>query len=211
MSEVRPMQAEGPGSVTRCLLDLQAGDQAAARVLWDRYFLRLVGLVRARLRGARRSGEADEEDVVLSAFDSFYAGVAEGQYPDLAGRDELWRLLVVIAARKSAAQTRMRSRQKRGGGRVLAEADLHAAGSDEEVDMLDGVVGREPSPEFAALVAEEYGNLLDALGDESLRGVAVRRMEGYTTDEIAGQLGCARRTVARRLDLIRKTWLSRSP
>ena len=35
-------------------------------------------------------------------------------------------------------------------------------------------------------------------------------MEGYNNDEIADQLGCARRTVARRLELIRKTWLAAS-
>jgi DNA-directed RNA polymerase specialized sigma24 family protein len=55
-------------------------------------------------------------------------------------------------------------------------------------------------------VAEEYRNLLERLGDETLRQVALRRMEGYTTDEIADQLDCARRTVSRRLDLIRKIW-----
>ena len=33
-------------------------------------------------------------------------------------------------------------------------------------------------------------------------------MEGYNNDEIADQLGCAARTVARRLELIRKTWLA---
>jgi DNA-directed RNA polymerase specialized sigma24 family protein len=32
-------------------------------------------------------------------------------------------------------------------------------------------------------------------------------MDGYTVDEIADRLGCARRTVARRLELIRKTWV----
>jgi DNA-directed RNA polymerase specialized sigma24 family protein len=57
------------------------------------------------------------------------------------------------------------------------------------------------------MVAEEFQRLLDALEDDGLRDVAVRRMEGYTCDEIADRLGCARRTVARRLDLIRKTWL----
>jgi DNA-binding CsgD family transcriptional regulator len=36
-------------------------------------------------------------------------------------------------------------------------------------------------------------------------------MEGYTNDEIAERLGCARRTVARRLELIRKIWLASSP
>jgi DNA-directed RNA polymerase specialized sigma24 family protein len=200
------MSTESLGSVSRCLLDLQAGNQDAARFLWDRYFGRLVRLARVRLRPARRSAEADEEDVALSAFESFCAGTAEGRFPDLAGRDELWRLLVVMTARKAAARARWQARQKRGGGRIIDESDLPAAGSLEEIRMLDRVVGREPTPEFALMVAEEYRNLLEGLGDESLRQVAIRRMEGYTTDEIADHLGCARRTVARRLDLIRKIW-----
>jgi hypothetical protein len=54
------------------------------------------------------------------------------------------------------------------------------------------------------MVAEEYRRLLDRLGDDVLRKVAVLRMEGFTTDAIAGQLGCARRTVARQLALIRQ-------
>jgi DNA-directed RNA polymerase specialized sigma24 family protein len=200
------MQAEGPGSVTQCLLDLQAGDRDAARMLWDRYFERLVRLARARIRPARRSGEADEEDIALSAFDSFFAGTAEGRFPDLAGRDELWRLLVVITARKAAAQARRQACKKRGGGLVRGEADLDTAGSPGEAGRLDRFVGREPSPEFAAMVAEECRNLMEALGDDTLRQVATRRMEGYTAEEIAGQLDCARRTVARRLDLIRQIW-----
>ena len=72
--------------------------------------------------------------------------------------------------------------------------------------VFEQVVGSEPSPDFAAMVAEEYTRLLDALGDDTLRQVALDRMEGYTSDEIAGRLGCARRTVARRLDLIRAIW-----
>ena len=58
------------------------------------------------------------------------------------------------------------------------------------------------------MMAEECRRLLDSLDDDSLRQVALSRMEGYNNDEIADQLGCARRTVARRLDLIRKTWLA---
>ena len=61
------------------------------------------------------------------------------------------------------------------------------------------------------MVAEEYRRLLDELGDEALRRVATWRMEGYRNDEIAERLGCARRTVARRLDLIRKIWGAESP
>ena len=44
------------------------------------------------------------------------------------------------------------------------------------------------------MMAEECRRLLDALDDDALRQVAVSRMEGYNNDEIASQLGCARRT-----------------
>ena len=54
------------------------------------------------------------------------------------------------------------------------------------------------------------GRLLGRLGDEQLRQIALDRMDGYTTEEIAERLGCARRTVARRLDLIRQTWSEES-
>jgi DNA-directed RNA polymerase specialized sigma24 family protein len=71
-------------------------------------------------------------------------------------------------------------------------------------DVLAQAVSAEPTPEFAALVAEEYRLLLDRLGDDVLRRVAILRMEGETTDAIAEQLGCARRTVARQLAPIRR-------
>jgi hypothetical protein len=67
-------------------------------------------------------------------------------------------------------------------------------------------VGEEPTPEFAAQVAEECRRLLDLLGDETLRQVAVWKMEGYTNDEIAGRLSCSRRTVTLKLEAIRIIW-----
>ena len=67
-------------------------------------------------------------------------------------------------------------------------------------------MGEEPTPEFAAQVAEQYQRLLDLLGDETLRRVAVWKMEGFTKDEIAARLDCSRRTVARKLETIRIIW-----
>ena len=43
----------------------------------------------------------DEEDIVQNAFHSFFQGVANGRFlSQLDDRDNLWRLLVVITARK---------------------------------------------------------------------------------------------------------------
>jgi DNA-directed RNA polymerase specialized sigma24 family protein len=206
------MPSEDQGTVTRWIIALKAGDPAAAQALWERYFTQLVRLARAKLRSRYcPAADADEEDAALSAFDSFCAGIAHGRFPQLADRDDLWRLLVVITARKVWAQVQHRRRLKRGGHRVFSATERDVTEFGEGSNDLEQIVGSEPTPEFAAMVAEQYHHLLDALGDESLAQVALWRMEGYTNDEIAGRLGCAKRTVARRLDLIRKIWLEKVP
>src|SRR5262249_53245000 len=88
------------GSVTRWLPLLQAGDPAAVQQLWERYFRRLVGLARLKLRGAPCCA-AYEEDVALSAFATFVRHAERGRFPALADRDGLWRLLVTITVRKA--------------------------------------------------------------------------------------------------------------
>ena len=66
--------------MTRWISALKQGDQAAASGLWASYFRRLVGLARARLRDVPRR-IADEEDVALSAFDSFCRRAQDGPFP----------------------------------------------------------------------------------------------------------------------------------
>ncbi len=198
------MSCDDQGSVTRWIADLKDGRSAAVQPLWERYFSRMVELARLRLRSTRhKDGGSDEEDAALSAFDSLCAGLGRGQFPKLADRDDLWRLLVVITTRKVQAQVRRQLRQKRGGGQVRPASELAACDCDED-DLLARALGSEPTPEFAAMVAEEYRRLLDRLDDDVLRKVAILRMEGHTSDEIGAELGCARRTVARQLALIRR-------
>ena len=69
-------------------------------------------------------------------------------------------------------------------------------------------IGREPSPEFAAEVAEECRRLLDELGAEELQAVALAKLEGYSNAEIAVRLGVVERTVERKLRVIRELWES---
>jgi DNA-directed RNA polymerase specialized sigma24 family protein len=193
------------GSVTRWLEVLRCGGgNAAAQPLWERYFDRLVHLARAHLRRNAR-GPADEEDVALSAFDSFCRGAAAGRFPQLGGRDDLWRLLVTITARKANSAAWRERRQKRGGGRVADEAAL--AGKDADADAgLAAIAGREPNPAFAALLADEVRRLLEGLDDDGLRQIALLRMEGYSNEQVAERLGCGLRSVERKLGLIRKAW-----
>jgi DNA-directed RNA polymerase specialized sigma24 family protein len=190
-------------SVTYWLRQLEADDPAAAQPLWERYFAQFVRLARGKLRGARHRA-ADEEDVALSAFDSFCRGVAQRRFPRLGDRNNLWGLLVTLTARKPTDLAQHEGRQKRGGGRVGGESAL--AGPPDAERGLEQLAGPEPTPEFAAQVAEECRRLLDRLGDDQLRAVALAKMEGYTNAEIAGRLGCAAVTVECRLRLIRKTW-----
>ncbi len=197
-------------SVTHWIGRLRAGDADAAQRLWQSYFQRLVRLARQKLRGAPRRA-ADEEDVALSAFDSFCRAAAEGRFPRLADRDDLWQLLVVLTARKATRLRDHEHRRKRGGGRVRAETELADESSTAEAAILDGLVGPEPTPAFAAEVAEECRRLLDLLGDDALRSVALWRMEGYGAEEIARKLGCVPRSVERKCRLIRDIWSRETP
>ena len=176
------------GSVVSWLVRLREGDAGAAQHLWEQYFARMVGLARKRLRGARRR-EADEEDVALSAFDSFCRGAAQGRLAQLADRDDLWRVLAVLTVRKAIdLQRRHRNRE------VLGEPNLEQLLSDE------------PPAEMAAEMAEDYERLLGILGDGELRSVALWKVERYTNQEIAQKLGCVERSVERKLQRIRILW-----
>jgi DNA-directed RNA polymerase specialized sigma24 family protein len=194
------------GSVTRWIDPVQAGDPDAVSALWHRYFTRLVGLARHKLRGAPRRA-ADEEDVALSAFESFCRHAEEGRFPDLLDRDSLWRLMVVITHRKANHLLRDETRQKRGGGKVANASPK----DDADVSILETALSREPTPDLAAQLAEECERLLGQLNDKELEQVAVWRMEGFSVEEIAGKLGCAPRSVKRKLQLIRSIWQKEDP
>ncbi len=190
-------------SVTQWIHRLKAGDRAGVQRLWERFFGRLIGLARKKLHSAPRR-VADEEDVALSAFDSFCRGAEQGRFPQLQDRDNLWPLLVVITARKAHDLIEHQLRKKRGGGQVTGESGLD--GPADGARALEQLLGQEPTPEFAAEVADECARLLRLLPDDEMRAVAVWKMEGYSNEEIAARLDCVPRTVERKLRAIRSHW-----
>jgi DNA-directed RNA polymerase specialized sigma24 family protein len=191
------------GSVTAWIDQLRAGDRAAAQKLWEDYFQRLVALARQKLRSAPR-GMADEEDVALSAFDSFCRGAERGRFPQLADRDDLWRLLFVITERKAIDLVNHENAEKRGGGKVRHEGSL--AGGSTVNYAFDHLAAPEPTPKQAAEVAEKLRALLDVLENDRQRAVTVAKLEGCTNEEISKQIKRAVPTVERDLKRIRKIW-----
>ena len=185
--------AKNEGSVTHWLSEIQAGDADAAQALCNRYFTRLVVLARRGLSGVPTQ-MADEEDVALSVFHSFYRAIQVGRYPNLADRDDLWRLLVRMTARKVIDRSRYENRLRRS----------RAPTCIDEERQISQAVGQSPTPEFAVAMAEQFTELLNCLGDPILKELAIGKMEGFTNDELAERMQCSVRTIERRLAVIRR-------
>src|SRR5207244_2570885 len=104
-------------SVTLWIGRLQNGDREALQKIWERFFRRLVGLARAKLGRVPRTA-ADEEDVALSAFDSFFWAAERGRFPKLGDRNDLWTVLMLITTRKACDFIEYEQRAKRDWRRI---------------------------------------------------------------------------------------------
>ncbi len=198
-----------PQSVTLWIRQLKSGGSTAAQQLWEVYFQRMVALARKKLEGARR-GVGDEEDVALSAFKSFCLGARNGRFTQLLDSDNLWPLLMAITAHKSVDFIRSENRQKRGGTRQQDDDGSSASAEDRPVAVsLSEIISQEPSPDFTAEMSEHLQRLiarLDETGDLDLRRIALLKLDGYRTSEIAQEMGCVRRTVERKMQVIIRLW-----
>jgi DNA-directed RNA polymerase specialized sigma24 family protein len=192
-------------SETQWLNLLKDGNSDAATPIWQRYFQRLLGLARKKLAtGPNRV--ADEEDVAISAFHSFCRGAAKGNFAQLEDRHDLWQVLALLTNRKAIRQLQRERAQKRGGGAVRGESVFRNGSDAMENIGIQHIPSGGPTPEYAALVEEELKVLLNRIDDESLREIAMLKLEGYTNLEIAEKLDKHVRSIERKLQLIRKHW-----
>jgi DNA-directed RNA polymerase specialized sigma24 family protein len=197
------MNDESHGSVTYWIAELRDGEASAAqRELWDRYFRRIVALARTKL-GALPRGPADEEDVAISAMQSLFQGFERDRFPDLCDRHNLWSLLAKITARKAINERQKQTAKKRGGG--VPRLSVGPTGGDDSMPRCDPS-DDDLGPDFIVTMEEEMRRLMAILPDETLRRIAGRKLEGYSSAEIAKELGVVERTVERKLALIRATW-----
>ena len=175
----------------------------AQEALWDRYFGRLAGLARQRMpRSTRRV--ADEEDIALSALDSFFRRAGDGQFPNLTDRTALWPLLARITAFKAIMRIEHERTAKRGGEKVVSECELHSGG--KTLPSLEDVMATEPTPELAAQMDEQVQVMMGKLKQDVLQQIAQMKLDGYHNKEISRSLGIGLRTVERKLARIRSIW-----
>lgn len=191
--------------VTRWLHSMSQHSSQAMEAIWQAYFEQLAQFAKGRLAQAPRRA-ADEEDIALSAMMSFYKGAKAKRFPKLDDRHDLWKILLTITARKVQKRVRHQTAQKRGGGRERGESAFTASHSESDRAGIGEVLGNEPTPEFAASIAEEFQTLLTALDDPTLKEIALLKFQAFSNEEIAEQQQCAVRTIERKLRVIRSKW-----
>lgn len=190
-------------TVTGWIGQLADGDDEAAQRLWEHLGPRLHDYAKSQL-DVRTRRSFDEHDIANSAFNSLCRGIADGRL-EVANRGVLWSLLAVIAARKVTAKQRYLSRQKRGGGGVNGDSEVAFTGQGGS--GVNELACSSDPPDVLAEVAESCDQLLAALPDDTLREIVVLKFQGATDLEVADALNCTRRTIARKLEKIRRIWI----
>lgn len=178
----------------RVLVELwRAGDQSAARKIFDTYVERLVALARKRLN-QRMARRVDPEDVVQSVFRTFFGRVKAGQF-HIEDQDDLCKLLMRITVHKTLRSVAFHQAAKRDAGHEVINPD---STHDHILQLLD----REPSPDETVAFLDQLEQFLAKLRPDE-RQILELRLQGLRNDEIAQQLNTYDRKIRRVLERIR--------
>ena len=169
------------------------GDENAARAIVDRYVDRLMTLARRRL-SQRLASRVDPEDIVQSAFRSFFARAKEGRFV-FAEQDDLCKLLVRMTLHKTLRQVAFHKAAKRNPSAETEQGEHH---QERLLALLDG----EPTAETEVAFLDQLEHFFAQLRPQE-RQILEMRMQGYSNDEIAAQLGIYDRKIRRVIEHVR--------
>ena len=173
----------------------QEGDQTAANELFDRYVHRLIALAGSRLSETMRRRVA-AEDVVQSAYRSFFMGAQEGKF-EVSASGQLWGLLAAITLNKVRDKAKFHTAQKRN-----MNAEKSTTTSQSCFGLAPASFADEPTIDEALALQEVLKNTLDDLSDQQ-REILELYLQNLTNEEIAEQIRRSTRTVRRTLDEIK--------
>lgn len=182
------MTATGPARRSdHSLADrIRDGSEGAATELHARYAHRLVALAQKQC-GGDLAVRVDAEDLVQSAFASFFRGARDGLYTVPTG-EEIWGLLLVMTLNKVRAC---------GEYHRAAKRDVRKTTSPN--DGFDPPATDEQAASILQLTIEE---VLFSLPEEN-RPLVKLRIDGCDVAEIAERTGRAKRSVERVLQQFR--------
>ena len=158
----------------------RVGNTEAARVLFDRYYARLIALVH-RERGSRLKSIEESTDVAQSVLKSLFGQLVGGPM-SMQSCDSLWPLLATIALNKIRNRGKFWQRACRDLARVQS--------IEQAADPLE----RGPLPEDAVILRDLVENLLAAFSDRRRRIIELV-LEGHPVHTIAAALKISERTV----------------
>jgi RNA polymerase sigma-70 factor (ECF subfamily) len=181
-------------STDQSLLDLwRAGNEQAAKKLFDCYVDRLLALARRRI-SQRLAGRVDPEDVVQSVFRTFFHRAKEGQF-SIADQDELCKLLVSITVHKTLRQVAFHQAGKRNMNQEMGQGQ-------QPEERLQALLDREPGPEEAVTFLDQLEHFMNRLRPQE-RQILEMRMQGFSNDEISAKLGIYDRKIRRAVERVR--------
>jgi DNA-directed RNA polymerase specialized sigma24 family protein len=198
---------EAPDDLSSSLGELLDKAPQEAEAIWAEFFPRMLKLAKSKL-GGMQLRTFDEEDVALSAMNSFFRGKNDGRFDRLDSRDEMWRLLATITVRKVTAQRRKAMADKRGAGATRGES-IFFNPANADSSMIAGLGNFSDDrllPDTTEEILKNCEHLLEKLDDEKLRRTAIMRLEGYSNQEISEELGCSVARTKQRLQRIRELW-----
>jgi DNA-directed RNA polymerase specialized sigma24 family protein len=165
---------------------VRSGEDAAETVVFRRFVHRLIALA-GRQFDSWMHEQADVENVVLSAYKSFFLRNQREEF-DLAGWDALWSLLVVITLHKCTKRRKHLRAARRDMARQVPWPE-----QNERVTWLPD---RAPTPDEAAILTDTVEALFQTMMPDD-RPIVEQILMGYTAQQVAIQLGCSERTVRR--------------
>jgi RNA polymerase sigma factor (sigma-70 family) len=183
---------ENPADDRELIAAFKAGSESAARDLFDRYCEKLMQLARRRI-GQRMTSRVDPEDVIQSAFRTFFIHVRNDDFT-FEEKDDLFKLLVRLTVNKALRQVAHHRAAKRDPGKEVVQ------GSDDG-DILANLTTHEPSPEVEVAVLDELERFLRQLPVFDQQ-VLEMKLQGHSTTDIAEALGSYDRKIRRVLERI---------
>jgi RNA polymerase sigma factor (sigma-70 family) len=183
----------------RMIDGLRKGDSLVARDFYAQYGPVLQRIADRHLPDMVRR-RVGAEDVVQSACRTFLRRAEGGEF-QLTDDSGLWQLLCAITLSKVRGQARYHLRQKRGLSREQ-EPDPNSSQVPGQYVAAPG-----PGPDEAAAFSDQFQRLLEEL-DEEDRQIVNLKLQEFTNDQVADQLGCSERTVRRTLKRLQSKFLA---